>query len=62
MEDPGTGVRIVAVPSLASSRERGAGAGFVVIDVTPEALAIQRWRHEGAAFIPDATIAGIAAV
>ncbi len=62
MEDPGTGVRIVAAPSLASSRERGAGAGFVVIDVTPEALAIQRWRHDGAAFIPDATIAGIAAV
>lgn len=62
MEDPGTGVRIVAAPSLASSRERGAGAGFVVIDVTPEALAIQRWRHEGAAFIPDAAIAGIAAV
>jgi hypothetical protein len=62
MEDPSTGVRIVAAPSLASSRERGAGAGFVMIDVTPETLAIQRWRHEGSAFVPDATIASIAAV
>ena len=61
MEHPGTGVRIVAAPSLSSSRERGAGAGFVVIDVTAGALAIQRWRHEGNAFVPDATIASIAA-
>ncbi len=61
MEDPTTGVRIVAAPSLASSRERGAGAGFVVIDATSETLAIQRWRHDCAAFVPDATIASIAA-
>lgn len=61
MEDPTTRIRIVAAPSLASSRERGAGAGFVIIDVTQDTLAIQRWRHEGAAFIPDATIASIGA-
>ncbi len=61
MEDPDTGVRIVAAPSLSSSRERGAGAGFVVIDVKAESLAIQRWRHDGAGFVPDATIASIAA-
>jgi 3',5'-cyclic AMP phosphodiesterase CpdA len=61
MEDPATAVRIVAAPSLASSRERGAGAGFVVLTVSSDAVAIQRWRHDGAAFAPDAAIASLAA-
>lgn len=61
MEDEISGVRIVAAPSLASSRERGAGAGFVVIDVTPKALAVQRWRHQGDAFAPEAAVSTLAA-
>jgi 3',5'-cyclic AMP phosphodiesterase CpdA len=61
MEDPATAVRIVAAPSLASSRERGAGAGFVLLDVTPESVGIRRWRYDGAAFAPDETVASVAA-
>jgi 3',5'-cyclic AMP phosphodiesterase CpdA len=61
MEDGASGVRIIAAPSLASSRERGAGAGFVLIDATPKALAVQRWRHDGKAFSPDAAISTLAA-
>ena len=56
-----TGVRIVAAPSLASSRERGAGAGFVLLNVTDAAVSTQRWRHDGASFAPDETISSLVA-
>ena len=60
-QDPASQIHTLTAPSLASSRERGAGAGFLLLTVTPAAVEVQRWRHDGAAFEPDAVIARIAA-
>ena len=59
-QDPTSAIHTLTAPSLASSRERGAGAGFLLLHVTPEAVAVQRWRHDGAEFAPDEMIASIA--
>lgn len=60
-KDPVTSVHTLTAPSLASSRERGAGAGFVLLTVTPASVAIQRWRHDGASFQPADKIDSLAA-
>lgn len=46
------GLRVMTVPSLASSRERGFGAGFGVIHLSTDDLIITRaiWRYEAGHF------------
>ena len=61
IKDPATSVHSLTAPSLASSRERGAGAGFVLLTVTPASVAIQRWRHDGASFKPAETMDSLTA-
>jgi hypothetical protein len=45
---------LITAPSLASSRDRGAGRGFLVLRLSPDAGAVEHWRFEGGRFAAHA--------
>lgn len=51
---------LATAPSLASSRERGDGLGFLVLRLTEDRAAIERWRYEGGAFTCAQTLTATA--